>query len=76
MELPLTRLNSEPATIFTPPWFYQKMFAFRGFCSKISFFYIFSTFDHLFKDLKVVHAILTRERQQTNMKSPRNLGDI
>jgi hypothetical protein len=38
------------------------------------FFNIFSTFDHLFKDLKVVHAIHIRERQQTNMKSPRNLG--
>jgi hypothetical protein len=38
------------------------------------FFYIFSTFDHWFEDLKVVHAILTRERQQINMKTPRKLG--
>jgi hypothetical protein len=30
---------------------------------------------HLFKDLKAVHGILARERQQiTNMKTPRNLG--
>jgi hypothetical protein len=38
------------------------------------FFNIFSTFDHLFKDLKVAHAILTGERQKTDMKTPKNLG--
>jgi hypothetical protein len=32
MKLPLTRLNSEPAAIFTPPpWFYQKYFCFSKF---------------------------------------------
>jgi hypothetical protein len=31
MELPLTRLNTEPDTIFKPPWFYQKNFCFSRF---------------------------------------------
>ena len=64
-----------PLQFSHPPGFIKNIFAFRSFCSKFSlFFYIFSTFDHLFKYLKVVHGILARERQQTNMKTPRNLG--
>ena len=70
-----------PGSILSPlqfshtPGFIKKIFAFRGFCSKISlFFYIFLTFDNLFKDLKVVHGFLARERQQINMKTPINLG--
>ena len=42
--------------------------------SRFYFYYFDLAFDQLFKDLKVVHAILTRERQQTNMKTLRNLG--
>jgi hypothetical protein len=40
------------------------------------FRHIFSTFDgfdHLFKDVKVVHVILVRERQQTTIKTSRNV---
>jgi hypothetical protein len=40
------------------------------------FRHIFSTFDgfdHLFKDVNVVHVILVRERQQTTIKTSRNV---
>ena len=54
-----------------PPGFIKNIFAFRSFCSKIScFFNIFSTSDHLFKDLKAVHGILAHEKQQTDIKTP------
>ena len=47
-QLPLTRLISEPATIFTPPWFFQNNFrCFLFFCpffSKHLLFWVFSIF--------------------------------
>jgi hypothetical protein len=73
MKLPLTRLNFEPAAIFNFSHTLvnlSKIFLIFKFLQGILVvFYIFSTFHLWFKDLKVVHAILARERQQTNMKT-------
>ena len=73
--LTLTRLNSEPTAVFTPPpWFLQKSFADNIFLVILNRFlkffprYKFSTFDYLDKDMQVVRVILARERRQTNLK--------
>ena len=71
--LPLTRLNSEPTAVFTPPWFLQKSFADNIFLVILNRFlkffrYKFSTFDYLDKDMQVVRVILARERRQTILK--------
>ena len=70
-----TGFNYEPATVFTHPWFLQKIFQIFEvnqflFCY---FRHIFSMFDHLFKDVKDVHVILVRERQQRAIKTSQNV---
>ena len=63
-----------PPQFSHPPGFYKNISAF---CSEFLLFcyfrHIFSTFDHLFKDVKVVHVILVRERQQTTIKTSQNV---
>ena len=65
MELPLTRLNSEPATIFNPLVLAKR------------FFLLFDVFAIncrcLYKDWKVMHVILTRERQPKPIWKPRGI---
>ena len=50
-QLPLTKLISEPATIFTPPWIFQNnfryFFVFCPFFSKHLLFLVFSIFSDL-----------------------------
>jgi hypothetical protein len=69
------RLNYEPATVLTPPLVFAKNISdfFSEFLLFCYFRHIFSRFDHLFKDVKVVHVILVRERQQVKqlLKPPK-----
>jgi hypothetical protein len=72
---------TEQGSIISPPKFSPPPLGFTknisAFCSEFLllcyFRHIFSMFDHLFKDVKVIHVILVRERQQTTIKTSRNV---
>jgi hypothetical protein len=64
-----------PPQFSPPPGFTKNISAFCSEFLLLCYFrHIFSTFDHLLKDVKVVHVILVRERQQTTIKTSRNVN--
>ena len=75
----ITRLISEPAAVFTPPWFSQKdSYFFKVFVlnleSSLFFFSIrkyFLTRHHLLKDAQVEEV---HEGEQTSSKATKNVA--